>query len=262
MDRHEGPRIVKVGGRLLGDREGIRRLARRIVALADPPILVHGGGPAVARLQERLGRVPRYVEGLRVTEDEDLELVTMVLAGWANKALVAALVAEGVDALGLSGVDLGLIRVQRRTDPPGLGWVGQVDRVRSEFLWEILSDGIVPVIAPICLGLDGGLYNVNADQVAQALARVLRVRELVFVTDVPGLLLEGRPLRQVTAEEARHLLENGQVSGGMRPKLQAALDALASGVPRVRICDLEGLEAGGTHLGEGEMEALSDGALV
>jgi len=239
--------VLKIGGNEIDDEAFLDGLVEVIGDLRErtAPVLVHGGGKEIARLQEALGLQPRFIEGLRVTDEASLRVVEMVLAGTVNKRLVARLLGRGVPAVGLSGVDGGLLRVRPMRHPAGdLGWVGEVTGVDLTVLQILLDRRIVPVVSPISLGLDGHTYNVNADQAAMALTRALGASSLVFVTNVPGVLIDGRVIARLTAAEAQAWIAQGTISGGMVPKVRAALDVVA-GVPEVRIVDLAGLRAGG-----------------
>jgi acetylglutamate kinase len=174
----------------------------------------------------------------------------MVLCGWVSKQLVASLIAGGVDAIGMSGVDGGLIRVRKLEHPEAdLGMVGEIVSVRCRLLQVMIGQGIMPVVSPISLGIDGRIYNVNADLVASAIALALNADALEFVSNVPGVLQDGIVTPHLDSTEAAHLIAAGEINGGMIPKVNAALHALQQGVPRVRITDLTGLEqSGGTTL--------------
>lgn len=220
----------------------LRELQKR-----DAIILVHGGGKGIASLQTRLGLQPRFVDGLRVTDDASLDVAEMVLSGLTNKRLVARLVATGLSAVGLSGVDDGLLRVNKLSHPSGdLGWVGDIVETRPEVVESLLDRGILPVVSPISLGLDGHTYNVNADHAAAALACALGAAELVFVSNVPGVLDRDKTcIPLLSPQDVEALIACGQINGGMIPKVRAALAALERGVARTRIVNLEGLACGG-----------------
>jgi len=237
-------RVLKIGGHQVDDAAFLTGLGEVVAGLEALPVIVHGGGKEIAALQRRLGLQPRFIEGLRVTDEESLAVAEMVLSGRVNKRLVVALLRAGVQALGLSGVDLGLVRVERLTLPGGdLGRVGRPVAVRAEVLRTWLERGIVPVLSPISLGADGP-YNVNADQVAAAVAVALKAEEMVFVTDVPGVLMDGTLLPELTPAQARRLIEQEVIAGGMVPKVRAALEGLEQGVRQVRITNLDGLRTG------------------
>ncbi|MCJ7824464.1 MAG: acetylglutamate kinase [Anaerolineales bacterium] len=242
--------MIKIGGNEI-DKPGFRdELARVLVGHVEPVVLVHGGGKAVDELLAQLGLNPLKVQGMRCTDSDTLRVTLMVLCGWVNKQLVASLIARGVDAMGMSGVDGGLIRV-RKLEHPGvdLGMVGEIVSVRCRFLQVLIDQGIVPVVSPISLGIDGRIYNVNADQVASAVALAMNADALEFVSNVPGVLQNGVVTPHLDSTEAAHLIAAGEINGGMVPKVNAALHALQQGVPQVRITDLTGLEqSGGTTL--------------
>jgi acetylglutamate kinase len=237
--------VLKIGGHEIDDPvflDGVVEAVRSLGGVGR--VIVHGGGKEIADLQNRLGLTPRFIDGLRVTDEDSLAVAEMVLSGRVNKRLVARLVAAGIPAVGLSGVDMGLVRVERMVHPAGdLGRVGRVVAVRGEVLLPWLAAGLVPVVSPISLGLDGATYNVNADQVALALARALEARALVFVSNVPGVLVDGVQVPRLTAEQMEVLIAGGQINGGMVPKARAALEAVRGGVRAVRITDLHGLGA-------------------
>jgi len=282
--------VLKIGGSEL-DREGfvdglietLRELWGRYAVA-----LVHGGGRAIARLQEQLCLEPRFVEGLRVTDDESLDVAEMVLSGLVNKRLVGQMVAAGVPALGMSGVDNGLFRVVKM-DRVGsdaqhdLGWVGDIQETHAAPVEALLALGITPVVSPISLGLDGHTYNVNADHAATALACALGAVELAFVSNVPGVLGEGPPLNPPRTDHGGEERERphagarsspspvvftGEGWGGGQgeciPALTpAAVDALiASGVisggmvPKVRSA-LSALERGVSRVRITDLEGLS-----
>jgi acetylglutamate kinase len=240
------PFVLKIGGNEIDNPAFLAELARVVAMLPDRPVIVHGGGKEIGQLQMDLGIPYQVLSGLRVTSDAVLRVVEMVLNGLVNKRLVTALVNAGVPALGLSGVDLGLLRVEKMQHPDGdLGWVGQVVEVNAEAVRALLAMGLALVISPISLGRDGHTYNVNADHAAAALAAAVGASALAFVTNVPGVLTDGGLVEQLTAQQTRELIQAGVISGGMVPKVQAALDALDHGVVAVKIVDLHGLQTGG-----------------
>jgi len=237
------PIVIKVGGNDI-DRPGfVEELSAAVAHLTARTscVVVHGGGRAIDSLQQKLGLEPRYVDGQRVTDEPSLEVAEMVLSGLVNKRIVLALLAVGVDALGLSGVDRGLLRVEQMS--PDMGRVGRIVEVRAVVLRALLGQGVVPVISPISAGPDGR-YNVNADHAAGAIAAALTASYAAFVTNVPGVQNNGSVVPFLTLDQARDLIEDGVIFGGMIPKVAAALDAVRSGVARVVITDLAGLRAG------------------
>jgi len=201
---------------------------------------VHGGGKEIARLHDEMGVPFDFVDGLRVTSEQSMRLVKMALGGIANMRVVRWLVNGGVDAMGLSGVDMGMIRVEKlQVKGADLGRVGLVDEVRIDPLLPLLDSGIVPVVAPISLGYDGLSYNVNADHVAEALATALGAAHLVFLTDVPGVSIAGRTQRAIVADQVEDLIFGRFITGGMIPKVRSAVSAVEKGVPSAIITDLE-----------------------
>lgn len=241
-------RVIKIGGNEMNVAGFLEQLAAQVAGMAagEPVALVHGGGQDIADLQSRLGIEPVKVDGLRVTDAASLGVAEMVLSGRANKQIVRALLAAGLDAVGLSGVDGRLLTARRKAHPTAdLGLVGEVTDVRLPLLERLLQMGIVPVISPISLGDDGQTYTVNADEAAAAIAAALRADTLDFVSNVPGVLAGGELVRRLSPDEAEALIADGTIAGGMIPKVRAALDALARGVASVRIVDLVGLREGG-----------------
>jgi len=226
--------VLKLGGSTLGSHDtslddiaALHREGRRFV-------VVHGGGATITEWLERHGVESRFVRGLRTTDERALEVVVAVLAGLVNKQLVAALEARGARAVGLSGADGAILRA-RRYDPE-LGYVGEVAAVDADALRRVVEGGAVCVLAPIAVEdadgiLEPQLLNVNADTVAGELAAALGAERLVFLTDVPGVMDASGAVRpRLSADEARALLANGAATGGMVPKLEAALVAAAAGV--------------------------------
>ncbi len=239
------PTLIKVGGHQIADAAFLDDLAQIIRARRMPTVIVHGGGKEISDLQRTLGIEPRYIDGVRVTDAPSLRVVGMVLAGVVNKRLVGHLVAAGVDAVGVTGVDRGLIRARQRPHATeDMGFTGDVIDVRADWLMAMLADGVVPVIAPLCLGADDGatLYNVNADHVAGAVGAAVGAARTVFITNVAGVLVGGQPVAELDARRAQAFIADGTINGGMIPKVQTALDVLAQGVPQAVITDLHGLK--------------------
>ncbi len=240
------PRIVKLGGRLLHDPAALAALAQAVGRLREPVVVVHGGGDAVGALQARLGLPIAKVDGLRVTTAAGLDVVVMVLAGLVNTRVVAAFGAAGIDALGVSGVDRGCIACRRMAHPGGdLGFVGEVVAVRADIVRDWLAAGVTPVVAPLGIDASGQVYNVNADDAAAAIARALAAAAVDLVSDVPGVMVDGRVAPRLGAADAERLIAAGTIHGGMVPKVRAALGAVASGVRSARIVDPAGLAVGG-----------------
>jgi len=246
MREHHGRVIViKYGGAAM-DATGLAASFAEDVALLRSVgikvVIVHGGGPAVTRMSERLGIETTFVDGLRVTDAETLDVATMVLAGKLNTDVVASLVSGGVDAVGLSGVDGRLLLARKQAfdvGGPDMGFVGEVVHVRVQVLTALLDQGFVPVVASMAVDENGQAYNVNADVVASELAMALGAEKLVFLNDVPGLIgPTGDLLSELSASQCLELLAaDGVVDGGMIPKLGAAVRAIEAGISRVHLVD-------------------------
>ncbi len=233
--------VVKIGGAALGDARWLTSFAAAAARARAPLVVVHGGGPEISALSERLGVGVEWVNGKRITPPAALDVASMALNGRVNPRLVSALISAGADAVGLSGEDGGLI-VADLASGGALGRVGRVESVRAELLGWLLGRGIIPVIAPVSRGPAGAPLNVNADEVAAAVAVALGARELLFVTDVEGVRdAGGVTCAALSVEHASELLTTGIAADGMAVKLRAALDALTSGVERVRIGDVAAL---------------------
>ena len=235
--------ILKIGGNELDQPAFLDQLARAVADMEEQVVIVHGGGKAVSEMQARLGLRPTILDGLRVTDADSLAVAQMVLSGLTNKLIVAALLAAGVDAVGLSGVDGGLLRcVQKEHPTADLGYVGELVKVRTELLLELTNHRVTPVISPISLGLDGCVYNVNADEAAGTLAGALNADVLTFVSDVAGVLdVTGNTIALLSTAETETLIEAGVINGGMIPKVRTALGAISKNVANVRIVNLAGL---------------------
>jgi acetylglutamate kinase len=240
--------VVKYGGHAMG--EGGDSFARDVVLLKQVginPIVVHGGGPQIGHMLDRLGIKSRFVDGLRITDRETMEVVEMVLAGTINKGLVAAINAEGGCAIGLTGKDGGLIiakkAVRSRVEDGArieidLGFVGEPEHVAAGVLDTFRQSDIIPVIAPIGVGAAGETYNINADTVAGAVAAAVKATRLLLLTDVAGVLDgDKRLLSEITAGTARRMIADGIISGGMIPKVETCLDAVDGGVEAAVILD-------------------------
>jgi acetylglutamate kinase len=227
--------VIKLGGAALPHKDAVVADLQAAMAAGYRPILVHGGGPIISDWLKRIGKEPIFVNGLRQTDAETLEVAVMVLAGKVNKELVAELQNAGTPAIGLCGVDGGFIRAHRQTDPD-IGFVGEVDEVDPRPLAALAAAGYVPVVAPIALGPDGPL-NVNADTVAGDIARAVGATSLIFLTDVPGVKDgAGRVLPVLDRARAEALRRDGVISGGMIPKVDACLRSLDR-VARASILD-------------------------
>lgn len=246
--------LIKVSGHELDDPAYLTEFAAVIKSLNSPTVIVHGGGVEISAMQKIMGIEPRYLDGVRITDSESLKAVEMVLCGTVNKRIVRYLLVAGVNALGLSGSDLGLIRAEKMTHPvQDMGFTGQITTVRGEVLTSLLNQGITPVIAPVCLGQDTN-YNVNGDHVAGAVAAAINTNRVVFLTNVEGVLAEGKAIPMLTPEETQRLIDNGTIFGGMIPKVNTALHALKSGVKQAVITNLLGLKRGGGTIFKHQVE--------
>jgi len=234
--------VIKYGGAAMTDEELKKAVILDVILLkyvGVNPVLVHGGGPEISQWMKRVGKEPRFVNGLRVTDAETMEIVQMVLAGKINKDLVGLINRYGGKAIGLSGHDGNLITARRRGDH--LGLVGDVEAINANLLHLLNREGYIPVIATIGAGYDGESYNINADAVAGDLAAALKADKLIMLTDVEGIFAEeGDPTTLISALEvdrARRMIQEGRISGGMIPKVEACIRALEAGVPRTHIID-------------------------
>jgi acetylglutamate kinase len=249
MRRYAGHTLViKYGGHAMGEESD--SFARDVVLLKQVgihPVIVHGGGPQIGTMLGRLGIASRFVDGLRVTDRETMEVVEMVLAGTINKGLVAAINAEGGCAIGLTGKDGGLIAARKlvrsrvedgvRSDID-LGFVGEPQHVAAGVLENFIRSDMIPVIAPIGVGADGETYNINADTAAGAVAAAVKATRLLLLTDVAGVLdADRRPISEMSAVTARRLIAEGVISGGMIPKVKTCLAAVDRDVEAAVILD-------------------------
>jgi len=246
--------VLKVGGNELDDDAFLDGLANAVLAIRQEghfPVIVHGGGKAIADLQQRLGIEPHFIEGLRVTDEVSLDIAEMVLSGLMNKRIVRKLVNADIHAAGISGVDDGTIYVEKLWHPLGdLGRVGEIQDVDTHLINTLIDADIVPVVSPISFGaLDGQSYNVNADHAATAIAAKLGAIKLIFISNVPGVLVAGRVCRAMTASQAEQWIEEGIIFGGMIPKVRSAVEAVRGGVAQAVITNLAGvIEGSGTGI--------------
>ena len=252
MRRYAGKTVVvKYGGHAMGDEALGEFFAQDVVLLKQVginPIVVHGGGPQIGQMLDRLKIKSSFVDGLRVTDRETVEIVEMVLSGSINKQIVSSINAVGGLAIGLSGKDAGLIRaakLERKHESDShiekvldLGFVGEPQRINAKVLETFERSDIIPVIAPIGVGEDGATYNINADTVAGAVAAAVKAARLLLLTDVTGVLdKEKRLLTELTSEDALGLIADGTIKGGMIPKIETCLDAVEGGVEAAVIID-------------------------
>jgi acetylglutamate kinase len=244
--------VVKYGGHAMGEEALARDFARDIVLMeqtAINPVVVHGGGPQIGEMLKRLGIKSEFAGGLRVTDAATIEIVEMVLAGSINKQIVGFINEAGGRAVGLCGKDGNMVlarKVSRRVADPGsniekvidLGFVGEPESVDTGVLTQILGRDLIPVLAPLATSKEGVTYNVNADTFAGAIAGALKAKRLLLLTDVAGVLdKSGALIERLTIEEARTLIADGTISGGMIPKVETCIYALEAGVQGVVILD-------------------------
>ncbi|MBW1989089.1 MAG: acetylglutamate kinase [Deltaproteobacteria bacterium] len=242
--------VVKYGGHAMVDedlKEGFARDVTLLKLIGINPVVVHGGGPQINTVLDRMGIRPRFVRGMRVTDQDTMDVVEMVLGGKVNKAIVAQINRQGGKAVGLSGKDGGLLlaekmpamRVQEDDKPPEIldpGLVGDVKQVNPAILHTLAEQGFIPVIAPVAVGAKGETFNINADVVAARIAAALSAGKLVLLTDVDGVLDDqGELLSSLDEEKAGAMIASGAVSGGMIPKVECALSAIEGGVEKVHI---------------------------
>jgi acetylglutamate kinase len=235
--------VIKIGGNEIDSEEflsGVSAIIRDLIKAKHQIVIVHGAGKEISAMHERLNVPYETINGLRRTSAEGMKIVEMVLRGMVNTRIVRCLVNDGVQALGLSGVDLGLLR----SEPvdPALGLVGHIAEVKSGLIEGFLMREMLPVLAaPVSLGLHGESLNVNADEAAAAIAAALAADYLVMVSNVPGVLQGEEIIEELDSARAKSLIETGVISGGMIPKVQSALMAAKRGVKKTLICNLPGL---------------------
>ncbi|MEM9971602.1 MAG: acetylglutamate kinase [Pseudomonadota bacterium] len=240
LQRYEGATVViKFGGNAMGDDAAMASFARDIVLMRQVgvnPVVVHGGGPMINNMLDRLGIQSDFVRGKRVTDSATVEVVEMVLSGLVNKRVVQAINTEGGRAVGLSGKDANLMLCEQAATE--LGFVGAPAKLNPDVLKTLMADEIIPVVAPLGFGRDGQTLNVNGDTAAGAIAASLKADRLLLLTDVEGVKdADGRVLTELTPEQIRDLITAGVIEGGMIPKTETALDAIMGGVRAVVILD-------------------------
>lgn len=245
MQKYDGAAVViKYGGHAMGDAALGRAFARDVALLRQSgvrPVVVHGGGPQIKAMLARMGIESTFRAGLRVTDSAAMEVVEMVLAGSINKGIVTDFNAEGTRAIGLSGKDGAMVRARKAIAMEDgkvvdLGYVGEPEEVNPAVLKTVTDAGLIPIVAPVAFGAEGESYNINADTFAGAIAGAMNANRLLFLTDVPGVLDgNGNLLPRLTVSQARALIADGTVSGGMIPKVETCIDALERGVEAVVI---------------------------
>lgn len=243
--------VIKYGGAAQIEARLKDSFAQDVVLLnfiGIRPIIIHGGGPKISEMMKKLGKEPSFIQGQRITDRETMDIVEMVLGGLINKEIVALINSHGGRAIGLSGKDGGLIRAKKKLlrksiatgeeEVIDIGLVGEVDSVESGILNCLERDGFIPVIAPIGIGRDGSAFNINADYVASAIASSLKAEKLILLTDVPGIKdKRDNVISSINRKDIKGLMDNGTISGGMLPKVQACVSALEGGVKKTHIID-------------------------
>jgi acetylglutamate kinase len=237
--------VVKYGGNALAgasEQDALAVFADDIVlmhSIGIHPVVVHGGGPQISSLMNRLGKEPEFRDGLRVTDRETVDIARMVLRGQVNPSIVSAINVHGPLAVGVSGEDAGLIRATARN--PELGFVGDVGDINPTILERLIAQDLIPVVATIGADAGGQAYNINADTVAGAIAEALHAEKLVYLTDIEGLRQDVNDpeslIRQATASELQAMIDDGELEGGMIPKISACVTAVRGGVQRAHILD-------------------------
>ncbi|MBW6470400.1 MAG: acetylglutamate kinase [Methanosarcinaceae archaeon] len=251
---HDSIMVIKVGGHAMIDPKIMDEIIQDIVLLrfvGIHPVIVHGGGPEINEKMQRMGKVPEFVGGLRITDDDTLEIARMVLVGNINTRIVSLIGQHGGKGIGLSGKDGKLIIAKKKPaqrvvvegveQHVDIGWVGETEIINIEIIDIVTKEGYIPVISPIAMDVKGNALNINADTVAGDIAAALHAKKLILMTDVPGLLRDIKDkstrLSRVTVEEMEILIDEGVIFGGMIPKMRGAAAATISGVERVHIID-------------------------
>jgi len=244
--------VIKYGGHAMADEELKENFARDVVMMkyiGINPVVVHGGGPQIGSFLKKLGKDSKFVQGMRVTDEETMDIVEMVLVGKVNKEIVGLINRHGGKAVGLSGKDANLIRAEKyylseekvKDTPPeiiDIGLVGRVTEINAALIASLTANGVIPVIAPTGVGEHGETYNINADLVAGAVAAALMAEKLILLTDVPGVLDRNREMIHTMDDRtARRMIEEGTIEGGMFPKVKCCLKALKGGVKKAHIVD-------------------------
>ncbi len=236
--------VVKYGGSAMTDEELKKNVIEDVTLLklvGFKPIIVHGGGKEISRWVSKVGMEPRFINGFRVTDDDTMEIVEMVL-NKVNKSLVDKVEQLGVKAVGITGKDGGLFHVTKKyTDGQDIGYVGDVDKVDPKIIFDLLENDYLPIIAPIGLDDDFNTYNINADDAASAIAKAVKAEKLAFLSDVEGVYMDQNDpstlISELHLKDAHQLIDDGIISGGMLPKINNCIDVVENGVKRVHILD-------------------------
>ncbi len=253
MEFHNQVMVIKMGGHAMVNEEVLEKTVKDILLLyfvGIKPVIVHGGGPEISEKMSKLGLKPKFIDGLRITDEETMEVVQMVLDGKINSKIVSIFIKNGGKAVGISGKD-GLLVVARKkiikkrvgdSDVElDLGYVGETEFVNPEILRILIDNGFIPVVSPVAVDLNGKIYNMNADIVAGDIASALKAKKLIILTDVPGILRDPRDKSSLISKlrvfELEEMLKSGKIEGGMIPKVEAIIKALNGGVEKGHIID-------------------------
>ncbi|WP_406531796.1 acetylglutamate kinase [Methanobrevibacter sp.] len=242
--------LIKYGGHAMVDDEAKSSTARDTVLLkyvGMKPLIVHGGGPEISRSMDKLGKEPKFIKGLRVTDEETMEIIEMVLVGKISTEIVSELIKHDGDAISLSGIDSSLIFAHKKEaskideEIVDLGLVGEVDRINTDLLDMFLENDYIPVISPVGIAIDGTRLNLNADTAAGEVASAVGTEKLIILTDVPGVLRDPNDpdslIQKIRVDEVPGLIEEGIISGGMIPKIETCVNAIENGVKSCHIID-------------------------
>lgn len=241
--------VIKFGGSAMGNKKNLKNFARNVVLLKQVginPIIVHGGGPQIAQMLDKLNIKSSFIDGLRVTDSDTVDVVEMVLAGSINKMIVKEINEASGKAVGICGKDANLIRAKKlnrtKKDPDSniekilnLGFVGEPYAIDPEVLAIFEDSDIIPVVAPIGVGDNGETYNINADTAAGAIAAAIEAKKLIMLSDIDGVMLNGEVISKLDSKKTREMIDNGTISGGMIPKVETCLNAIDSGVESAHI---------------------------
>ena len=234
--------VIKYGGNAMVNENLKQQVMEDIVLLwliGVKVVLIHGGGPEISAMMEKIGKVPQFIDGLRVTDKETIDIVQMVLAGKVNKDLVNLLQTKGGHAIGVSGIDGGILECQMKDEK--LGYVGKITKVRAKPIEDILEKNYIPVVSTVASDRHGNSYNINGDTAAAHIAGALGAERLIMMTDIAGILKDkddpSTLIPEITVSEAKGLYESGVISGGMIPKVDCCIEALEQGVKNVTIMD-------------------------
>ncbi len=237
--------VIKYGGSAMTDKIMAEKIIEDIVLMkfvGMKPVIVHGGGPAINKMLDRIGKKTEFINGMRITDQETMETVEMVLSGSVNKSIVNLLAAHNIKAIGISGKDGNLFTAEKlHTENIDMGFVGTLKKIDTNLLDVLLNSGFTPVIAPISSDLNGNTYNINADMAASAVASALKAQKLIYISDIPGILRnkedDNSLIHQTSLKEIKKMKKEGIINGGMIPKVDYAVEAVNSGVSSVHILD-------------------------